>query len=62
MLRRTSGPDKPPAEQVIKDIRRAARRPFSAGDRIRIVLKGLRGDQSESRDGDRGYDPQLATT
>jgi transposase len=35
-----------PAEQVIKDIRRATRRHFSAEDKIRIVLDGLRGEDS----------------
>jgi len=35
-----------PAEQVVKDIRRAARRHFSAEDKIRIVLEGLRGEDS----------------
>ena len=34
------------AEQVVKDIRRATRRHFSAEDKIRIVLEGLRGDDS----------------
>ena len=37
---------KKPAEQVVKDIRRAARRHFSAEDKIRIVLDGLRGEDS----------------
>jgi len=37
---------KRPAEQVIKDIRRATRRHFSAEDKIRIVLDGLRGEDS----------------
>jgi len=32
------------AEQVVKDIRRQTRRHFSAEDKIRIVLEGLRGD------------------
>jgi len=31
---------------VVKDIRRATRRHFSAEDKIRIVLDGLRGDDS----------------
>jgi signal transduction histidine kinase/CheY-like chemotaxis protein len=35
---------KQPAEQVVKDIRRATRRHFSAEDKIRIVLDGLRGE------------------
>ena len=37
---------KAPAEQVVKDIRRQTRRHFSAEDKIRIVLEGLRGDDS----------------
>jgi transposase len=37
---------KKPAEQVIKDIRRVTRRHFSAEDKIRIVLEGLRGEDS----------------
>src|SRR3979490_3391051 len=37
---------KKPAEHVVKDIRRATRRHFSAEDKIRIVLEGLRGDDS----------------
>lgn len=39
-------PAKAPAEQVVKDIRRQTRRPLSADDKIRIVLEGLRGDDS----------------
>ena len=34
------------AEKVVKDIRRATRRHFSAEDKIRIVLEGLRGEES----------------
>src|SRR5580765_3556806 len=41
-----SGPVKEPAEQVVKDIRRATRRQFSAEEKIRIVLSGLRGEDS----------------
>ena len=39
-------PSKAPAERVVKDIRRATRRHFSAEDKIRIVLEGLRGEDS----------------
>lgn len=39
-------PTKPPAESVVKDIRRQTRRHFSAEDKIRIVLECLRGDDS----------------
>src|SRR3954465_4270871 len=45
-MRQTSGPAKAPAESVVKDIRRATRRHFSAEDKIRIVLEGLRGEDS----------------
>ena len=45
-MRQKSGPEKPPAEEAIKAIRRATRRHFSAEDKIRIVLEGLRGEDS----------------
>ncbi len=35
-----------PAERVLKDMRRATRRHFSAEDKIRIVMDGLRGEHS----------------
>ena len=47
-MRPKSSSAKKPAEQVVKDIRRATRRHFSAEDKIRIVLDGLRGDDSIS--------------
>ena len=43
-MRQKTGPAKAPAEQVVKEIRRATRRQFSAEDKIRIVLEGLRGE------------------
>ena len=45
-MRQGSRPPKQPAEQVVKAIRRATRRHFSAEDKIRIVLDGLRGEDS----------------
>src|SRR4029078_12648531 len=45
-MRQRSGPERAPAEQVVKDIRRATRRHFSAEDKIRVVLEGLRGEDS----------------
>src|SRR3974390_2878015 len=45
-MRQKSEPVKEPAEQVVKNIRRATRRHFSAEDKIRIVLEGLRGEDS----------------
>ena len=41
-----SRPVKEPAEQVVREIRRATRRQFSAEEKIRIVLSGLRGEDS----------------
>jgi transposase len=35
-----------PAEQVVKEIRRATRKHYSAEEKIRIVLEGLRGEDS----------------
>ena len=45
-MRQKSGPVKESAEKVVKDIRRATRRHFSAEDKIRIVVEGLRGEDS----------------
>ncbi len=35
-----------PAEKLVRDIRRAIRKHHSAEDKIRIVLEGLRGEDS----------------
>ena len=45
-MRLKSGIDKPCSEKVIKDIRRATRKRYSAEEKIRIVLDGLRGESS----------------
>ena len=45
MRTKTPSP-KEPAERVLKDIRRATRKHYSAEDKIRIVLEGLRGEDS----------------
>ena len=37
---------KDPAEKVVRDIRRKTRRKHSAEEKIRIVLEGLRGEES----------------
>jgi transposase-like protein len=37
---------KEPAEKVVQDIRRATRKHYSAKEKIRIVLEGLRGEDS----------------
>ena len=47
MSQKSSAPvAKPSAEQVVRDIRRATRKHHSAEDKIRIVLDGLRGEDS----------------
>jgi transposase-like protein len=48
-MKQTSGPAKQPADALVKDIRRATRRQFSAEEKIRIVLEGLRGEESSER-------------
>ncbi len=45
-MRRNYNRQKAPAEKVVKDIRRATRRQFGAEEKIRIVLEGLRGEDS----------------
>ena len=45
-MRTKTTKSKKPEDRVVKDIRRATRRHFSAEDKIRIVLEGLRGDDS----------------
>src|SRR5215218_10278402 len=37
---------KTPAERVVRDIRRATRKHHSAEEKIRVVLEGLRGEDS----------------
>src|SRR4051794_3231467 len=45
-MKQKSGPDKPPAEQVLKNIRRQTRRQYSAEEKIR--MEGLRGEENIS--------------
>src|SRR5262249_52673706 len=45
-MRQKSVPVNELATQVLKNVRRATRRHFSAKDKIRIVLEGLRGEDS----------------
>ena len=45
-MRQASGLAKAPADAVVKDIRRATRRHYLAEEKIRIVLEGLRGEES----------------
>jgi transposase len=45
-MRRKENHQKDSAEKTVRDIRRATRRRFSAEEKIRIVLEGLRGEDS----------------
>src|SRR5438045_9743321 len=45
-MRQKSETPKVSSEQIVKDIRRATRKHYSAEDKIRIVLDGLRGEYS----------------
>jgi transposase len=47
-MEQKSGPGKAPAEQVLKDIQRQTRRQYSAKEKIRIVLEGLRSGENIS--------------
>lgn len=47
-MRRKAGTDKPTADRVVKDIRRKTRKYHSAEEKIRIVLAGLRGEETIS--------------
>src|SRR5471032_788836 len=47
-MRQHSNLAKDTAEKVVKDIRRATRKQYSAEEKIRIVLEGLRGEDSIS--------------
>ena len=45
-MRQKSGTGKSHGEKVVKDIRRATRKQYSAEEKIRIVLDGLKGEDS----------------
>jgi len=45
-MRQKSETAKVSSERVVKDIRRATRKQYSAEEKIRIVLEGLRGEDS----------------
>ena len=45
-MRHQTRASKEPAEKVVQDIRRATRKHYSAEEKIRIVLEGLRGEDS----------------
>ena len=47
MSQKSSAPvPRPPAEQVVRDFRRRTRKHHSAEEKIRVVLEGLRGEES----------------
>jgi transposase len=45
-MRQKSSPPETPSERLVRDIRRATRKQYSAEEKIRIVLDGLRGEVS----------------
>ena len=45
-MRQKSSPPETPSERLVRDIRRATRKQYSAEVKIRIVLDGLRGEVS----------------
>ena len=45
-MRHTSGKGRSSSEKIVKDIKRATRKQYSAEEKIRIVLDGLRGEDS----------------
>ena len=45
-MRQKHGTHKPSSEKVVKNIRRRTRKQHSAEEKIRIVLEGLRGEES----------------
>jgi transposase len=47
-MRQKSGTAHPSSERIVRDIRRATRKQYSAEEKIRIVLDGLRGEHSIS--------------
>jgi len=45
-MRQTTGTRKSPGEKIVKDIKRATRKQYSSEEKIRIILEGLRGEDS----------------
>jgi hypothetical protein len=48
-MRQKSDPTPVVAEKLVRDIRRATRKQYSAEEKIRVVLDGLRGETSDNR-------------
>ncbi len=47
-MRQKSMSTKAPAEKVVRDIRRKTRKQYSAEEKIRIILDGLRAEESDA--------------
>ena len=45
-MRQTTGTGRKSSEKIVKDIKRATRKQYSSEEKIRIVLDGLRGEDS----------------
>ncbi len=45
-MRQRTMSTKSPAEKAVRDIRRKTRKQYSAEEKIRIILEGLRGEES----------------
>jgi len=45
-MRQTNGTRRSASEKIVKDIKRATRKQYSSEEKIRIVLDGLRGEDS----------------
>ena len=45
-MRQTTGSGRRSSEKIVKDIKRATRKEYSSEEKIRIVLDGLRGEDS----------------
>ena len=45
-MRQTTGTRKSAGEKIVKDIKRTTRKQYSSEEKIRIVLDGLRGEDS----------------
>ena len=57
-MNKKSGTSKDAADKLVKGIRRKTRKQYSAEEKIRIVLAGLRGEESIAALCRRGYDAQ----
>jgi transposase len=55
-----SGTPKMSSERIVKDIRRATRKQYSAEEKIRIVLDGLRGGRKAAPGSDPGIAAEIA--